>query len=149
MEPTRVRTRILEEHDRLRARLAELELAAMLALTDRSLPLTTLVADTRCLLEDFIEHTRLEDDLLAPALLDADAWGPMRASQLRESHVDQRRELHELLEMFGAGIAAKDSTARTLRWIARVRLDMQDEERTVLNRGLLRDDVVAVAMEAG
>lgn len=149
MEPSRVRAQILAEHDRLRARLTQLEEGIRTFVEGSTSQLRGLVDDTRSLLEDFIGHTELEDSVLSPVLLDADAWGPVRAHQLRESHVEQRRELRALLAFITQGSPVHEFKRRTLKWIACVRLDMREEEHSVLCRSLLRDDVVAVAMESG
>ena len=146
MKPSQVRERILEDHRRLHARLRELE-DTVDALKHDPSQLTTLAESACSLLEDLVTHTELEDIILAAALCEIDAWGPVRASILREHHDTQRRELRGLIETYGSVQRCEDVVRVTLDWIREVRSDMHHEEREVLTRTLLRDDLISVEME--
>lgn len=146
MKPSHVRERILEDHQRLHARLHKLE-QSVDALEHEPAQLTTLTEMARSLLEDLVVHTELEDIILAAALCEIDAWGPVRASILRDHHEAQRRELRALIESYGNVGRCEDVARLTLNWIREVRSDMYHEEREVLTRTLLRDDLIAVEME--
>jgi hypothetical protein len=148
MNPSYVRERILEDHDALRQRLSELEAATDALLVNNAimshvgeLALSLLVALTR--------HTELEDEILAPALQDIDAWGAIRAEQLLAHHQAQRADLREVSKLFELQPNAYD-VARVINTLVReLRTDMEHEERDLLNADLLRDDVVAVSSNSG
>jgi hypothetical protein len=101
------------------------------------------------LLVELTAHTRLEDDVLAPTLREIDAWGPVRANMLLEHHDQQRKDLERLLQLYAHLRDPGDIANITLELIADIRADMRHEEQSLLSPTLLRDDVIAVAMEAG
>jgi hypothetical protein len=148
MYPSQVRERILRDHEQLQVRLQALE-EAVNAMAGDPGRFESVVETSRALLEQFVTHTELEDRILGAALLDIDAWGPVRARNLREHHATQRRELRELLVTY-RHIQSREDVARITRhWIGDVRSDMQHEETDLLTPTLLHDDVIAVAMECG
>lgn len=148
MNPSHVRNRILDDHDAIRQRLSELEVAIDALLSDQTvmdqvgeLALNLLLA--------LASHTELEDEILAPALRDADAWGAIRAEQLLAHHHTQRAELREVSRLFEQQPDAHD-VARVINALVQdLRADMEHEERDLLNIDLLRDDVVAVGGNSG
>jgi hypothetical protein len=148
MNPSHVRLRILQEHETLRQRLNELEDAVNAILID-STSSARVVELTRKLLLELERHTELEDEILAPALMEVDAWGPVRADQLLQHHRLQRAEVRELTRLFEMHVQPRD-VARVANSLTRdLRADMEYEERDILSADLLRDDVVAVASNSG
>ena len=148
MNPSVVRKRILQEHAALRRRLRELEAAVDAMHTDAS-QVRCVVDIARELLTELVVHTELEDAILAPALREIDAWGPIRANSLLEHHESQRAQLRELAECYGAAEDCERIAHITLEWLRDVRTDMTHEETEVLSASLLRDDPIAVGMESG
>jgi hypothetical protein len=148
MDPSYVRKRILQEHRGLRAELRELEDAVDAMSRDPS-QVNAVGQRARELLAHLVTHTQLEDSILAPALRDIDAWGPVRASMLLDHHSEQRAQLREIVESY-ATIGDPERIARmTLTWMREVRADMAHEESDLLTTTLLRDDPIAINMEAG
>lgn len=148
MNPSTVRTRILQDHAVLRNHLQKLELAVDAMHADPSRRL--LIAELACgLLSRLIAHTEAEDAILAPALRDIDAWGPIRASMLLDHHEHQRAQLRHLIEVYGGEGDRKWLAQSTLEWIYEVRADMVHEETSVLSAALLKDDPIDAAMESG
>lgn len=148
MYPSQVRERILKDHEQLHARLRALE-GEVHAMVSDPRRLESVVETARALLQDFVTHTELEDRILGAALLEIDAWGPVRAQSLRAHHDEQRRSLHELLLVYQGARSPDDVEQITIRWIADVRADMHHEESDVLSQTLLHDDPVSVGMESG
>ncbi len=148
MNPSQVRRRILEEHVQLRRQLDALETAAN-ALSEGRIPLANVTETARGVLTNLVEHTQLEDAIVAPSLRDIDAWGPTRADRLIEHHMQQREQLASIVLTYEESAELSRVARLTLAWIEDVRLDMQHEEREMLNSNLLRDDVISVEMECG
>ena len=94
------------------------------------------------------DHIDFEDHLLAPALREIDAWGPVRADELLEHHARQRLEIAVLAERSGAESAT--GLARLIAsLVSDLRADMTHEDCDMLSADLLRDDVVLIDAEAG
>ena len=145
MNPSDVRRQILAEHDRLRGRLQNLEdLATRAADGDGS-----AWAETRRglgeLLVSLRAHVESEEAILVPALEAADAWGPLRAKQVRDEHVTQLRLL-ATWERAAAddGLSPGELNARFRLLAGTLRADMEAEEADLLRPDVLRDDVVAI-----
>jgi len=149
MRTNEIRKRILDEHRRLRDRLEMLELAVE-AVSEDPKRRASVHRSARKTLSFLIEHTLLEDTILAPALLQADAWGPIRASAMLEHHEAQREELRRLIRTYEHSWDDGDRmAATTLAWIEEVRADMEREEYELLSNDLLNDETVAIDGEAG
>jgi hemerythrin-like domain-containing protein len=149
MLPSEVRAKILKDHERLRQELERLEACA----TAGELGAPEAEA-LRELGESFLEllaaHMRWEDENLAPALRDADAWGKEREARLVREHAEQRAEMRSLLDRLhdserDAARLAQDLLA-LVEWLRR---DMEGEEKETLDPDVLRDDVVAVDASSG
>ncbi|MEI7893430.1 MAG: hemerythrin domain-containing protein [Myxococcales bacterium] len=151
LRPSEVRERVLEEHVALRKAMEELQQLVVRAEREGDEP-ARVELKTECdgLLRTLHRHLDFEDRLLEPTLRAIDAWGPIRADRLRDDHRAQRRELDRLAERLGdpantAGQCA--AMVRTfLEWFAR---DMEEEERDILHRELLRDDAIATNIFTG
>ena len=148
MNPSHVRTRILEEHEVLRLHLRKLEEAVDAMLVDDA-HLVTVSRLARKLLVDLTSHTELEDAILAPALLEIDAWGPVRVGALLEHHERQRQQARELSEVYESTDSPLSIAHLTCALVRDLQEDMQHEEQEILNADLLRDDLVSVAAECG
>src|SRR5262245_26339997 len=149
MEPSEVRTRILGDHERLRADLDRLE-ALVSDLRDGRAELAMLRLDGGALLARLQVHMRWEESYLLPALRAADAWGEERAERLVRDHREQRDVLAFLAarlrdEAQPAALVAGDVD----HLITLLRDDMREEEADLLDERVLRDDVVAIEVETG
>ena len=141
MKPSEVRSRILQDHERLRLLLVEVE--ELVAGVGAGGPATALRARTRVLLTALEAHLALEDEILCPAIHAADAWGPVRAARLKEGHVEQRAQLTRLSSLEPS--VGDEEVCEAVRGLARdLRDDMHREEAELLDPDLLRDDVVAI-----
>jgi iron-sulfur cluster repair protein YtfE (RIC family) len=144
MKPSEVRQRILDDHAALRRLLADVQQTLGAAAPEPR----ALRALGDALRQRFAEHLALEERTLVPALRAIDAWGEERAGRLEREHREQRARLDAIVARLqqeaGAALAAD------LRGLAReILLDMEHEEKTVLDENLLRDDVITTDVEAG
>lgn len=150
MLPSQVRRRILDDHDHLRGALIGLERSAGDLRGGQREALAPTLSALRRLAQRFLDHLALEEEIMVPALRDADAWGPERAKLVLAEHEAQRIELAELLEALStSNVTAEFVGQRLIAWIEALRIDMEHEETSVLHPDLLRDDVVSIAAESG
>jgi len=88
-------------------------------------------------------HIDHENRLLAPALKETDAWGPLRADGLLSSHALQRVALEgALMELDDLSQPTRALAAHVEDLIRAIRDDLENEESTLLSRELLRDDPI-------
>jgi iron-sulfur cluster repair protein YtfE (RIC family) len=148
MNPSEVREMILADHREIRQLLERVEeLTAPESGVER---LAELRERGRALHDKFIRHLELEDRYLVPAVRDADGWGEERARQITEEHRQQRELLADVLHQLRDATAVPAALRRSLRsFVEAMRADMIHEEKAVLRDDILRDDVVAVNVEAG
>jgi hemerythrin-like domain-containing protein len=146
--PSQVRHAILDDHRWLRELLADVEEVARRvgegdhALADR------LRQRARAMRERFLGHLALEERYLVPALRETDAFGDERARLLLREHTDQRHRFEALLADLGnARHGIQDVARRVRRLVSDLRMDMEHEEKTLLDENLLRDDPVVVDEE--
>ncbi len=148
MNPSEVREMILADHQEIRQLLERVEeLAGPEAGAER---MAELRERGRALHDKFVRHLDLEDRYLVPAVRDADGWGEERARQITEEHRQQRELLADILDQLRDATVVPAMLRRSLRdFIEAMRTDMVHEEKAVLRDDILRDDVVAVNVEAG
>jgi hypothetical protein len=92
-------------------------------------------------------HLTLEEQILGPLLAADPPLGPERARRLHEEHRRQRGELAALAAQVGS---PAEKVARRLRTLIDAFLeDMEDEERFLLGRDVLRDDLVSIDQDCG
>ena len=149
MKPSEIRTRILSDHERLRGDLDRLE-ALVIDLRGSRAALEALRLDAGALIARLQAHMRWEESYLLPALREADAWGEERAERLTRDHREQR----DLLSFLNARLRDEAQPAALVardvdHLIALLRDDMTEEEAELLDERVLRDDVVAIAVETG
>lgn len=151
MRPSEVRGHVLQDHEGLRRDLDRLEERAKQ--TRREDPvshLPSLLGDAETLLEKLQVHMRWEEVHLLPVLRDADAWGEERALRLERDHREQRALLDFILERLHDTERPNELLySDVFGLIAFLREDMEEEERDLLDERVLRDDVIAIEMEAG
>ncbi len=150
MRPSEVRSSILEGHERIRARLGELEALGRRVLAGEGERLEALRASARALLLALSNHMGFEDLHLARALRGADAWGSERAAQLERDHREQRDLLaHVLAGLDDAGRPPRVLASSLVDLVQLLRDDMRSEEEALLDPRVLRDDVVGIDVETG
>ena len=149
MEPSAIRSRILNDHQGLRRDLERLEALAA-DVRDGRTPCVVLRVDAESVLAWLLNHMRWEESYLVPALREADAWGAERAERLLRDHGEQR----ELLDFLAARLRADPAPVALVvrdvtHLIALLREDMRQEEEELLDERVLRDDVVAIDALSG
>jgi hypothetical protein len=150
MEPSRVREAILEQHADLRERLAELRALAASATGSDEQAAIALRESGLQVLAILGSHLDFEDRYLVPALREVDAWGDERADLVTREHAEQREIFHYILERLRETQRPSVLLAREVETLVdAILVDMGEEERTMLDEDLLRDDVVGINVEAG
>lgn len=145
MYPSEIRKTVLDQHASLRVLLAEADQLAG-RITERGATQELRQVLER-LLGQFELHMAFEEGVVAPALQDADAWGPERVAQLRDEHARQRHLIEQARSsLFGRAEDVPGLVNALCSWM---REDMEDEERTMLDPDLLRDDLVTIGQCAG
>ena len=100
--------------------------------------------------DKLVAHLDFEDRYLVPTIRDVDAWGEERANRLAQEHVEQRELFQYILGRLRDTNRPSILLGRELLAFVEVLLeDMQQEEQTVLDADLLRDDVVSIDVETG
>lgn len=142
-DPGELLERVLSDHEVLRGMLVRVEVLARRVLAGRVRLAKNLREQLTALDARFREHVDLEEKLLAPALLAADAWGPARVERMHEEHARQREILSELWS------AGRDGNPNIfilalLAWgfVRMLREDMIEEERISLNDRVLGDSSI-------
>jgi acetoin utilization protein AcuB len=144
--PSAIKRRIEAEHTFLRQKLDQVEALAERALREEPVE-QELFASARELYRRLLEHIELEDALLAPTL-PADSEGPQGARGFLHKHHEQRIQLGMGLAMVDVGDT--EHLAESLLLLSHsVRVDMKQEEDTVLSSRMLDDSIVEADMNAG
>lgn len=140
LRPSQIRARILSEHEVLRSIYAKTEVSARSVLDgEQDVPLRE---HCRELYRTLLRHIELENAILAPALYETDAFGPVRAEELLREHGRQRAALLNALESEDA--ISEIELAQAIRaLLSELTLDMAHEERALLHPDLLRDDSIS------
>lgn len=139
LKHSEIRTTILEEHERLRERMQQLEVS----LDGRAGSSSGFPVALKSFLVEFSKHIAHEEELLRPVLAQVDAWARQRVESLDREHHEQRQKLSELAQMdpSAAPAAFVARVREALEWI---RLDMAGEEKSILAPELLRDDIIVI-----
>ncbi|MGB0680479.1 MAG: hemerythrin domain-containing protein [Polyangiales bacterium] len=141
LRPSVVRQSILADHNNLRRLSDEATVLAQAVLggdSEQTLPLRRKV---EALLQALLVHLELENAILLPALQETDAYGPLRAEELKEEHDAQREAFQRWLRAVeGATQPPAELAQAVLDFHTRLQADMENEERDFLSPKLLRDD---------
>ena len=133
MRASRVRERILSDHEYLRGLLDEVDQQAFRVAKGAEEGVGMLRALGLQVLRRFSEHLALEDRFLAPALRRAGPAGRERAERLDVDHREQRELLNYLLEKVRD--PSRPAAVLAAEWRSLVELlldDMAQEELTIL-----------------
>ena len=132
-----IRARVIEEHQKLREIIEELESLNKRFDCDEDVGAEILEVGVG-LYEVFAAHLALEDSLLAPALAEIRDEGPMLAERLVHEHREQREMLTYLLrrlEEQGRPTALVSNELRS--FCEYLQRDMKHEEASILDADLL------------
>lgn len=145
LDPAQVRTIILAEHQKIRARLARLESDAM-ALLACSVPKSTarhaLLQQALDLCEQMDAHIGFENQVLVPVVELVDAWGPVRARRIVEEHEDQLRVLRAYADMLMSNSESNSRVSVTVwQLVQSIGQDMREEETQILSPEFLSDRI--------
>jgi iron-sulfur cluster repair protein YtfE (RIC family) len=139
MEPSQARSLLLDQHNRLRRLLTEIQ-----AVADRVLEGEGVTAELQERLGElrraFAEHNTSEESLLEPILRLDFAWGPARIERMMEEHTAEHVSFREALAGPDLEVAS-----RMRELIEDIDAHMAAEERTFLSPGVLRDDIINLA----
>ncbi len=150
MRPSEVRKHVLDDHRELRHRAIVLEGICKRIQNGDLSALGELKPRAERLLFKLTNHMRWEDQYLLPVLLEADAWGRERGDILTRDHEEQREVLGHITESVDdEKLAASVLAAKLANFVELLLADMLEEESLLLDPRVIRDDVIAVDMEAG
>ena len=138
--PSAVRGRILSDHAVLRGMLDRIEVLARSVLQGKDGPGDELRQQASALQASLRAHLELEERILVPTLLEADAWGPQRVERFHVEHARQREIMDALWFAYPLCERPMLEVALVVWGFARLlRGDMASEERISLNANVLRD----------
>ncbi len=139
--PSAVRRRILADHTVLRGMLQRIEVLARSVLEGKDGLGEELRQQASALEASLRAHLELEERILVPALLEADAWGPQRVERFHVEHARQREIMDALRCTHPLSERGTLEVALVVWGFARLlRGNMASEERISLNANVLRDD---------
>ena len=154
--PSSVREAVLAQHRAIAAILGRIDEALERVPGDGGVSdIETSVAAhlrdrARELHDEFRAHLAFEERYMLPLVREADAWGAERVDRVLKEHAEQRELLEFLWQRFDDPQTHVQVLVSHIRDFAEIlREDMDHEEGEVLNRDLLRDDVVSIDLEAG
>jgi len=138
MTPSEARSKLLQQHDRLRELVGHAgDLAARLLRGE-----FVLVKFSRALLElrnALRQHNQAEEALLEPLLRSGDAAASLRVNRMTEEHATEHAVMRAVL--VGTG---KDVAVRMADFAEDLLAHMAAEERTFLSPAVLRDDIINI-----
>lgn len=141
ISPAAVRARILGEHARIRAELADIEELA-LTVVRGGISAESLRERVRVLEAVLRGHLELEEALVLPWLRSAPGFGAESAQRVDEAHAEQRATLDGIIDGLYATRSPAELAVRTLELCTALRDDIRTEEETFLgDDGPLAQDV--------
>jgi Hemerythrin HHE cation binding domain len=143
------RRTILQQHERIRALLAQAQDVAERALDGASPSpdaVASAIGDIRATME---VHLTFEDKVLVAILEDDLPLGPQRARALREDHHKQRATLAQLHQEALAAPLLPTLAAKLAFLTGWILEDMIGEEKDLLTPDGVRDDVVTIDQTSG
>ena len=132
LTPGRALDELADQHARLRELMERCEELAD-GVDAGTREAAALLQEVGRLRSAFDTHNRFEEELLRPLLLDVDWLGAVRVSRMVEDHVEEHRALRRELQ------TTPTSELRSV--IADLRDHLVTEERYLLSRKVLRDDL--------
>ena len=141
LKPSEVRRKVLSQHREIEQMLSELEtgVSQLAAGTVDSGQVKRAAHALRGILE---LHMNFEETHMAPAINEADGFGPERVRHLHAEHADQRQELDQLVDAIREAGSSEDLATSVTKLAAMLRADIEQEEREYVTDKLLRDNVI-------
>jgi hypothetical protein len=139
--PSEVRRKVLSQHREIEQILAELE-AGVGHLADGSVDADQVKRAAYALRGILELHMNFEEAHMAPAIHEADGFGPERVRHLHTEHQEQRKELDRLVEGIREASSSDDLAERVSKLAAMLREDIEQEERDYVNEKLLHDHII-------
>ena len=139
--PSEVRRKVLGQHREIEQMLAELE-AGVAHLGDGSVD-EGQVKRAAYALRGILElHMNFEEAYMAPAINEADGFGPERVRHLHAEHAEQRKELDRLVDQIREAESPTELTKRVTKLAEMLRNDIEEEERDYVNEKILHDHLM-------
>lgn len=139
--PSEIRQKVLSQHREIEQILSELE-AGVAQLGEGSVE-PTQVKRAAYALRGILElHMNFEETYMAPAIEEADGFGPERVRHLHSEHAEQRQELDQLVDAIREASSTDDLAASVRRLADMLRSDIEQEERDYVTEKLLRDNII-------
>lgn len=149
LKPSDVRAQVLEQHMLLGQTLDRVQRCLAAILAADSAQVEPALELERELCAGLWEKINLEDELLRPALREADAWGEIRAAELGKLLAAQKAELVGFPLPEDARVEPRVLAARMMGLIETFRQHMIREEAFALQPDVLRDDIYGIDVEDG
>ena len=141
MDPIHVRAKLLSQHERLRADLAECaDLARGLRIGEPNV--VELDAALTRLRLNFAEHNACESELVRPLLHRSPLWGSVLIDRMLEEHLAEHAAFWAMLSGSAVEVAEHMDDL-----VDELDAHMAAEERTFLSPGVLHEDAVALHRE--
>jgi len=139
--PSEVRRKVLSQHREIEQMLSELE-AGVTHLGDGSVDAGQVKRAAYALRGILELHMNFEEAHMAPAINEADGFGPERVRHLHAEHEQQRQELDRLVDLIREASSMQELRQNVGRLAEMLRKDIEDEERDYVNEKLLRDHII-------
>ena len=149
MRPSEVRSRILRDHEALSERLTALQRFADEAVESNGEACARTREFACGVVEELADHLDVEEQLLVPMLRDMDAWGPLRADELRQHHDQQWRGLKRLRDRVSSPLQPPELAAHIALMVQLLQHELAQEAHELLTPEILRDDVLGIDVEDG
>ncbi|HEX9296409.1 MAG TPA: hemerythrin domain-containing protein [Polyangiaceae bacterium] len=141
-----VRARVLAEHARLRALIAEVDRLASAVAAGESYRTEALRERADRLYRMLTEHIDHEDAVVAPIIARIDAWGSVRLEQMQHDHAGQRMLLKQAAHDLGIEGRHLGQVVQSMCW--EILHDMKREEHDLLHPDLWSDNPIVVEIGA-
>lgn len=138
LRPSKVRDRILQEHQSLREMIAEMELS--IAKKD----IASLSQEMFDFQNAFLRHLETEEESLWPVIETMDSWGPVRLQRIANEHRTQRRHLNDL-----RSVPSRNYLMAVKAFLDEIKIDMEVEENDYINYQMLNDFVATDSQFGG
>jgi ribosomal protein L31E len=139
--PSEVRTKVLSQHREIEQLLSELE-TGVAQLGEGTVEAGQVKRAAHALRGILELHMNFEEVHMAPAINEADGFGPERVRHLYAEHAEQRQELDRLVDGIREAHSPDDLAAGVAKLANRLRIDIEEEERDYLTDKLLRDNII-------
>jgi hemerythrin-like domain-containing protein len=139
--PSEVRRKVLSQHREIEQMLSELE-TGVTHLAEGEVDAEQVKRAAYALRGILELHMNFEETHMAPAINEADGFGPERVRHLHAEHAEQRRELDRLVDQIREANSDVDLATSVARLAEMLRNDIEEEEREYVNERLLRDNIM-------